>query len=64
MTTIPKISKVMQKKHAGESVAIVDGKIVAFGKDCLEAEKEAMKKGFKPEEIMTTYVMGDKYYAL
>jgi len=64
MTEVPKISKVMQKKHIGESVAIVNGQIVAFGRDSLEAEKKAEKKGFKSEEIMTTYIMGNKNYAL
>lgn len=64
MIKIPKISKALQKKHIGESVAIINGKIVAFGKDSLEAEKQALTKGFKAEEIMTTYIMGQKYYAM
>ena len=64
MTTVPKISKVMQKKHIGESVAIVGGKIVAFGKDSMEAEVMAVKKGFKSEDVMSTYIMGAKCYAL
>ena len=54
----------MQRKHIGESAAIVDGKIVAFGKNSIEAEKEAVKKGFNSEEVMTTYIMGNKTYAL
>jgi len=53
----------MQKNHVGDSAAIVDGRIVAFGKNSLEAEKEAMKKGFNSEEVMMTYIMGDKTYA-
>ncbi len=64
MTIIPKISKVIQKKHTGETAAIVNGKIVAFAKNSLEAEKEAVKKGFKSEDVMTTYIMGEKSYAL
>lgn len=64
MTVMPKISKVLQKKHEGESAAIVDGKIVAFGKDSLEAERKALEKGFKPDQVMTTYIMGERFYAL
>ena len=64
MTVLPKISKAIQKKHTGEAVAIVDGKIVAYGEDSYEAAKNAMKKGYKQEEIMTTYIMGTKVYAL
>lgn len=64
MTIIPKISKALQRKHTGESAAIVDGKIIAFGKNSYEAAQKAMKKGFDEEDIMTTYIMGTKHYAL
>lgn len=64
MTQIPHISKALQNEHIGESVAIVRGVIVAFGKDSYEAEKKAIQQGCKKEDIMTTYIMGQKYYAL
>lgn len=64
MNTVPKISTVLQKKHQGESAAIVDGKIIAFGKNSLEAEKKAVAKGFRAEDVMTTYIMGKRVYAL
>ena len=64
MNTIPRITKALQKAHTGESAAIIDGKIVAFGKDSLEAEKKAIVKGYKSEDIMTTYIMGTQYYAM
>lgn len=44
MTKIPQISKALQKKHSGQSVAIVEGKIVAFGKDSYQAETKAIKQ--------------------
>lgn len=64
MVQIPQISKALQKKHEGQSVAIVDGKMVAFGKDSLQAEKLAVAKGYKREKVMTTYIMGTRTYAL
>ncbi len=64
MVQIPKISKALQKKHEGQSVAIVDGKMVAFGKDSVQAEKLAIAKGYKREKVMTTYIMGTRAYAL
>lgn len=64
MTKIPKISRVTQKKLTGQTVAIVDGRIVASGKDAVDAEKKAMKKGYSDEDIMTTYIMGNKSYVL
>ena len=64
MTKIPKISSVIEKKLTGQTVAIVDGKIVASGRDSVEAEKKAVKKGFLGEEIMTAYIMGKKTYVL
>lgn len=64
MTQIPKISGALQEKHVGESAAIVDGKIVAFGKDSSEAEQKAIELGYKKEDIMTTFIMGRKIYAL
>lgn len=64
MITIPKISKATQQAHTGESAAIINGEIVAFGKDSMEAEQKAVKSGHCREDIMTTYIMGQKYYAL
>ena len=64
MTNYPKISKALQDEHTGESVAIVLGEIIAFGKDSYEAEKKAIKSGYKKEDIMTTFIMGRKNYAL
>lgn len=64
MIKIPKISRVIEKKLTGKTVAIVDGKIVASGKDSLEVEKKALKKGYPDEEIMTAYIMGKKNYVL
>ena len=64
MIKIPKISSVVERKLTGQTVAIVDGKIVASGKDSVEAEKKALKKGYPDEEIMTAYIMGKKNYVL
>ncbi len=64
MTKIPQISKALQKKHAGKTVAIVNGKIVAYGNNSVQAEKNAVHKGFEPESVMTTYIMGRKNYAM
>lgn len=64
MTTIPKISKAIQKAHIGESVAIVNGKFVAFGKNSNEAGKKALAKGYRKQEITLTYIMGTRVYAL
>jgi hypothetical protein len=64
MTIIPRISKALQAKHAGESVAIVNGKMVAFGKDSFAAEEKALEKGYKKEDVMTTLIMGRENYAL
>lgn len=64
MIKIPKISTVIQKKLTGQTVAIVDGKIVAHGKDSVDAEKKALKKGYPDEEIMTAYIMGKRNYVL
>ncbi|MBU0981872.1 hypothetical protein KKC94_04240 [Patescibacteria group bacterium] len=64
MTKIPKISKIMQKKHAGQSAAVVDGKIVAFGKDSLDAEKNAVKKGYLKSDVMTAFIMGAQNYVI
>lgn len=43
MQIIPKISAVMVKKHPGEVVISLDGKILGVGKDSLKALKEAKK---------------------
>ncbi|MBI4127224.1 hypothetical protein HY463_00780 [Candidatus Peregrinibacteria bacterium] len=64
MIRIPQISKAIQKKHTGKTVAIVDGKIVAYGNNSVDAEKKAVNKGFDSDCIMTTYIMGRKNYAL
>lgn len=64
MTKIPQISKALQKEHTGETAAIVEGKIIAFGKDSIEAEKKAVKKGFSPKDIMTAFIMGNRSYAV
>lgn len=64
MTQIPYISKALQDEHTGESAAIVGGKIVCYGKDSYEAAKNAITLGFQEEEVMTTYIMGKKNYAL
>lgn len=64
MQIIPKISKALQKKHAGQSAAIVEGKCVAFAKDSQAAENKAVEMGYEPEKIMTTMIMGTKAYVL
>lgn len=48
----------------GKTVAIVNGKIVAYGSNSMDAEKKAANKGFETDSIMTTYIMGRKNYAL
>lgn len=65
MTKIPVISKAIQRKHAGRTVAIVDGRIIAHGKDTVEAAHNAEQQGFDLEEIMIAFIAGDKrYYAV
>lgn len=64
MIKIPKISKLLQKKYTGQSVAIVDGKIVASGRNSYEAEKNAVRKGYLGDEVMTTHIMSEKPYVL
>jgi|CXWL01.1.fsa_nt_gi hypothetical protein len=64
MTKIPAISKEESKKHAGESAAIVDGKIIAFAKDSYEVRQTAEKMGYKSEDIMTVFIMGPQPHAL
>lgn len=54
----------IQRKYAGKAVAIVDGKFVAFGSDSLDVEEKAVAKGYDREEVMTTYILGDKVYVL
>lgn len=54
----------MQDRHTGKTAAIVDGKIVAFGEDSVDAESKAVELGYKKEDVMTTYIMGRKAYAL
>lgn len=43
MVIVPKISAVIRKKHPGEVVISLDGKILGIGKDSLKALKEAKK---------------------
>lgn len=62
--TFPKVSQALRKSHAGESVAIFQGEVVAVGKDSFEAEKAAEKKGYPIAEILTAYIMGEKNYVL
>ena len=64
MTKIPHISAAIQSEHTGESAAIVDGQIVAFGKNSWEAEQSAITKGYRPQDIMTAFIMGKENYAL
>jgi len=52
----PKISAVVQKKHGGESVAMVNGKIVAFGKNSLEADENAQALGYGSEDVIIAYI--------
>jgi hypothetical protein len=59
-TIIPKVSRVIQKAHTGQSAAIVKGKFVAFGKDSNDAGKKALKKGFRKKDIMIAYIMDEK----
>ncbi len=64
MIQIPKISSALQEKHSGESIAIVAGKIVSYAKNSHEAEIKALAQGYKRDDIMTTFIMGTKNYAL
>lgn len=43
MPKLPKISAVLQKKHSGETVISLNGKIVSIGKNSLEAVNKAKK---------------------
>ena len=64
MTLIPRISRALQLKHAGQSVAIVNGEMVAFGENSFDAEQRAIEQGYDKQDIMTTYIMGRDNYAL
>ena len=44
MTIIPKISAVMAKEHSGKVTISLNGKIIAIGKNSVEALKKAKKK--------------------
>lgn len=61
---IPKITKVQQQKHSGEAVWIVSWKIIFFWKDSLEILEKAKEKWIKNKDLMITYIMWKKYYAL
>lgn len=64
MTIIPRISKALQKKHIGQSAAIVQGEIVAFGKNTADALIKGSELGYERKDIMIAYIMGDKNYAV
>ena len=64
MTIVPRISKALQSQHTGQSVAIVDGEIVAFAATSYEAEQQAIAQGYEKQDIMTTFIMGEENYAL
>lgn len=64
MIKIPQISTAIQTAHTGESAAIVDGEIIAFGENSWEAEQAAVAKGYQAKDITTAFIMGKKNYAL
>ena len=41
MPTAPKISAVMQKEYQGQTAISLDGKVIAFGKNAIDALKKA-----------------------
>ncbi len=43
MTTPPRISAVMQRRNVGQTAISVDGKVIAFGKNAIDALKKAKK---------------------
>jgi len=61
-TKLPTISSKTEQQHAGESMAIVDGNIVAFGKDSCEATRKALIQGFSEEDIMIGTLLGPGHY--
>ena len=64
MTKIPSISPRDSEKHAGESAAIVDGKIVAYDENSFDVRNKAIEMGYKDEDIMTVFIMGPRPYAM
>ena len=65
MIQIPKISLAIQRMHGGENAGVVNGKVVAYGKTSVAIEREAVKKGYKPEDIMFIFISKpNTHYAL
>jgi len=60
---VPKISAVVKKKHAGEVAISMNGKVVAVGKNSVEALKKAKQvdpniedKEFLISRILSKYI--------
>jgi len=49
---IPVVTDEIQKAHAGEQAAIVDGEFVAFGKTYQEVLAKAKTLGYEHKKIM------------
>jgi Pyruvate/2-oxoacid:ferredoxin oxidoreductase gamma subunit len=58
MTKMPNISLADSIAHKGETAAVIKGKIIAYGKDCIEANRKAIELGYKENEIWVVYIMG------
>ena len=50
MPIAPKISAVMQKAHQGQTAISLNGKVIAFGKNAIEALMKAKKSDKDIEE--------------
>lgn len=65
MVKAPKISAVFQKEHTGETAISLDGKIIAVGKNSVEAFKKAKKiiPQIEEKEFLVTRIQ-HKYLAV
>lgn len=52
MIKIPILTDDIQKAHAGEQAAVVDGEFVAFGKTYEEVLAKARQRGYAHKEIL------------
>lgn len=58
MVKSPKISVAIQKKHPGKTAISVNGKIIAIGKNSIEAIKEAKKSmpNIEEKEFLVSHI--------
>ena len=52
MIKIPVLTDKIQKAHAGEQGAVVDGEFIAFGATMLDVYRKAKELGYRDEEVL------------